>query len=106
MFFMFCTVTELTDSQNEIQQQRQHHMQHQHQGSGGGNAAHVPVGELEMAQNKINQSKKESAELREQLRALAGKQKLIPFSFQLPECIKEILYNRSQDLVGVMPLQH
>jgi len=66
-------ITELTHSQNEIQQQRQHHMHHQHSVGSDAGQLSMAVNELEMAQNKINQSKKESTEAREQLRALAGK---------------------------------
>lgn len=70
---LFYLVTELTHSQNEIQQQRQHHMHHQHSVGSDAGQLSMAVNELEMAQNKINQSKKESTEAREQLRALAGK---------------------------------
>ena len=71
-------VTELTDTQNEIQQQQMEAMAN----SGSFPSDNTLPNEHDIARHKINQSKKESNEMRKQLRALAGMLVIIYDSLQ------------------------
>ena len=88
-------VTELTDTQNEIQQQQMEAMAN----SGSFPSDNTLPNEHDIARHKINQSKKESNEMRKQLRALAGMLVIIYDSLQ---CEILVVYFDSYVLVHTM----